>query len=56
MEFYGISTGKKGLMVDSLAANVGIGSVLPVLSSSLATGVPVPPCTGTAPAALGAVE
>ena len=40
-------------MVDGLLANVGIGIVLPVRSSSLATGAPVLMCTGTSPVALG---
>ena len=42
-------------MVDSLAANMGIGIVLPFCSSPLATGVPVLTCTGIAPVALGFV-
>ena len=43
-------------MVDGLPANIGIGIVLPIRSSSVATGVPVLPCTGTAPVAVGAAE
>ena len=34
-------------MVDGLPANVGIGIVLSIRSSPLATGVPVQTCTGT---------
>ena len=41
-------------MVNGLLANVGIGIVLPIRSSSLATGAPVG--TGTSPAALGVVN
>ena len=41
-------------MVDGAPANIGIGFVFPILSSSLATGVPALPCTGNAPVALGA--
>ena len=43
-------------MVDGLLANVGTGTVPLFRSSSLATGVPVPICTGTDPAAPGVVE
>ena len=43
-------------MVDGLLANIGIGVVLPIRSSPLATGRPVLTCTGTAPAALGVAE
>ena len=48
IEFCGVSAGKKEFMVDHLLADIGIGVVLPILSSPLATGVPVLPCTGTA--------
>ena len=44
------------LMVEGLLANIGIGLVLPIRSSSLATGFPVPMCTGTDPGAPGVVE
>ena len=43
-------------MVEGLLANVRIGLVLPIRSSSLATGVRVPICTGTDPGAPGVVE
>ena len=36
-------------MVDGLPADIGIGVVLPMRSPSLATGLPVLPCTGIAP-------
>ena len=42
-------------MVDSLTANIGIGIVLTIRSSPLATVVPVLTCTGIAPVALGFV-
>ena len=53
IEFCG---GNNELTVDGLPANIGIGVVLPILSSSLTTSVPVPPCTETAPVALRAAE
>ena len=56
MDSYGISTGTRELMVDGLPANIGIGIVLPIRSSPLATGVPVKTCIGTAPVALDVVE
>ena len=40
-------------MVDGLLANVGIGIVLPVRSSSLATVLPVLMSAGASPVALG---
>ena len=40
-------------MVDNQLANVGIGIVFPIRSSSLATGVPVLVSTGTSPVAVG---
>ena len=43
-------------MDDGLLANVGIGFVPLIRSSSLATRVPVPICTGTDPVAPGVVE
>ena len=39
-------------MVDGLPADIGIGVVLPIRSSPLATGPPVLPCTGIPPVAL----
>ena len=56
MELCGISTGKKELIVGGLLANVGIGIVLPILSSSLATGLPVLISAGASPAAFGAIN
>ena len=44
-----ISTGTKELMVDGQLANVGIGIVLPIRASFLATGAPVLTCTETSP-------
>ena len=43
-------------MVDGLPADIGIGTVLPIRSSPLATGLPVLLCTGIPPVALGFVE
>ena len=40
-------------MVDGLLANVGIGVVFPIRSSSLETGAPVLVSTRTSPVALG---
>ena len=40
-------------MVDGLLSNVGIGIVLSILSSSLATSLPVLIGAGASPAALG---
>ena len=40
-------------MVHGLLANVGIGIVLPIRSSSRATSALVLMCTGTSPVALG---
>ena len=40
-------------MVGGLLANVGIGIVFPIRSSSLATGLPVLTNAGASPAALG---
>ena len=40
-------------MVDGLLANVGIGIVLPIRSSSLPTGAPVQIRTRNSPVALG---
>ena len=51
-----ISSGKKEFMVDGLLAVIGIGVVLLIRSSPLATGLPVLTCTGIAPVALGFVE
>ena len=48
--------GIKELMVGGLLANVGIGIVLPILSSSLATSLRVLIGTGASPAALGAIN
>ena len=42
-------------MVDGLPTNIGIGFVLAILSSSLATSVPAFHRTGTAPVAVGVV-
>ena len=53
IEFCGLSTGNNESMV---LANVGIGLVALVRSSSLAAGVPVPICTGTDPVAPGVAE
>ena len=50
IELCGISTGLQDLMVDGLLANVRIGIVLPIRSSSLPTGAPVQIRTGTSPA------
>ena len=47
---------RKNFMVDGLLADIGIGVVLPILSSPPATGHPVLTCTGIAPVALGVVE
>ena len=47
---------KRRFMVDGLLSDIGIVLVLPIRPSPLATGVPVLPCTGTAPVALGVVE
>ena len=41
MEFCGTSAGRKEFMVDGLPADIGIGVVLPIRSSPLATGRPV---------------
>ena len=49
----GTSAGKKEFMVDGFLAKLSIGIVLPIRSSPLATGLPVLPCTGIAPVALG---
>ena len=43
-------------MVDGLLADIGIGFVLPIRSSPLATGRPVLTRTGIGPVALGFVE
>ena len=43
-------------MIDGLLSDIGIAAVLPIRSSPLATGVPVLPCTGITPVALGVVE
>ena len=43
-------------MVYGLPADIGTEIVLPIRSSPLTTGVPVLPCTGTAPVAVGVVE
>ena len=43
-------------MNDGLLADMGIGFVLPIRSSPLATGHPVLTCTGIEPVALGFVE
>ena len=43
----------KDFMVDGLLANVGIGIVFPIHSSSLATSAPVLMSTETSPVALG---
>ena len=51
--FCGIFTGKKEFMVDDLPANVGIGIVLPIRSSSLAPSLFVLINAGASPAALG---
>ena len=51
MGFCGISTGTKELIVGGLLANVGIGIVLPILSSSHATDFPVLMSAGASPAA-----
>ena len=40
IDLCGISTGTQELTVSGLLANIGIGIVLPILSSSLATGLP----------------
>ena len=56
LEFCGISTGERELVVDGLLSDISIAVVLPIRSSSLATCIPVLPCTGTAPVALGVVE
>ena len=56
VEFCGVSTGNNELMVDGLLANVGIEIVPLIRSSSLATGVPVPICTGIDRVAPGVVE
>ena len=53
IELCGISTGLQDLMVDGQLANVGIGIVFPIRSSSLARGAPVLVSTGTSPVALG---
>ena len=52
----GMSTGHYELVVDGLLANVGIGIVPLLRSSSLVTRVPVPICTGTDPVATRVVE
>ena len=46
----------RGLKVVDLLANIGIGMVFPIRSSSLATSVPILTCTGNAPVALGAAK
>ena len=43
-------------MVDGLLADIGIGVVLPIRSSPLATGRLVLNCTGVEPVALGFAE
>ena len=43
---------RKEFMVDVLPANMGIGTVLPIRSSPLATRLPVLLCTGIPPVAL----
>ena len=43
-------------MVGGLLANVGIGILLPILSSSLATSLPVLISAGASPAAFGAMN
>ena len=48
----GISAGKKEFMVDGLPADIGIGVVLQLRSSLLATSLPVLTCTGIPPVAL----
>ena len=50
VELCGISTGTKELIVGGLLANVGIGIVLPILSSSLATSLFVLISAGASPA------
>ena len=52
IEFCGISAGGKGFIVDGLPADVGIGIVLPIRSSHLATGLPALLCIGIPPVAL----
>ena len=52
----GISASQKEFMVDGLLSVIGIGVVLPIRSSLLATGRPVFSCTGIAPVALGFEE
>ena len=56
IEFCGISTGLKELMVGGLRAIVGIGIVLPIRSSSLATSLPVLMSAGASPVALGVIS
>ena len=56
MELCGISTRIKELIVGGFLGNVGIGIVLSVLSSSLATGVPALIRAGASPAAFGATN
>ena len=55
MEFCRISTGNNELMVDGLLADVGIGIVPSIRSSSLAKEVPVPIACGTDTVSLGVV-
>ena len=50
------STGIKQLMVDGFLANVGIGTVLPIGSSCLATSLLVLMSAGTSPVALGVIN
>ena len=56
MELCGISTGTKELIVGGLLANIGIGILLPSLSSSLATSFPVLMSAGASPAAFGVMN
>ena len=56
IELCGISTGTKELIVGGLLANVGIGSVLPILSPSLATSFLLLMSAGASPAAFGVIN